>query len=209
MIRHAKRDEEAGGPGLGILETRKRTRRAPDGTIVTRPTKKQAKAAAAAAAAAASRNNYVSSMSSSRSSCGASMTSDSRRNDAESMTTPSSHCASSQHGEHNRHHDQIPHGAPVSPPRSTHESASSIHMGNNLAESCDPMNNSEPFLAPMVPGGPYEPYVEPIPGQFDAADGSWQTHSGGIDGIYEDFFNLDTGTWPLFREALWTVSIDL
>jgi hypothetical protein len=158
MIRHAKRDEEAGGPGLGILETRKRTRRAPDGTIVTRPTKKQAKAAAAAAAAV-SRNNYVSSMSSSRSSCGASMTSDSRRNDAESMTTPSSHCASSQHGEHNRHHDQIPHGAPVSPPRSTHESASSINMGNNLAESCDPMNSSEPFLTPMVPGGPYEPYV--------------------------------------------------
>ncbi|KAL1959978.1 hypothetical protein VTO42DRAFT_646 [Malbranchea cinnamomea] len=31
MARHAKRDEEAGGPGLGVLETRKRTRRGPDG----------------------------------------------------------------------------------------------------------------------------------------------------------------------------------
>lgn len=39
MVRHAKRDEEAGGPGLGVLETRKRTRRTPNGTIVTRPAK--------------------------------------------------------------------------------------------------------------------------------------------------------------------------
>ncbi|KAJ9216912.1 transcriptional regulator family: Fungal Specific TF and C2H2 zinc finger [Paecilomyces variotii] len=195
MMRHAKRDEEAGGPGLGVLETRKRTRRAPDGTIVTRPTKKQAKAAAAAAAAASqTRDNYMSSSSSTQSSCGASMTSESRRMDAESMTTPSSHCASSRGGEHKQNNDQPPHGAPVSPPRSTHDSGSSIRMESNLAGSCDTMNSPEPFLAPMVPGGPYEPYVEPLPGQFDAADGSWQTHSGGLDSINDDFFNLDTAT---------------
>ncbi|GAD99297.1 conserved hypothetical protein [Paecilomyces variotii No. 5] len=195
MMRHAKRDEEAGGPGLGVLETRKRTRRAPDGTIVTRPTKKQAKAAAAAATAAAqSTNNYISSASSVQSSSGASITSESRRMDAESMTTPSSHCASSRHGQHKQNNDRPPHGAPVSPPRSIHGSSSSNHIENNIAGSCEPLDSPEPFLAPVVPGGPYEPYVEPLPGQFDAADGSWQTHSSGGDGIYDDFFNLDTAT---------------
>lgn len=44
MTRHDKRDEEAGGPGLGVLETRKRTRRAPDGSIVTRPSKRMIRA---------------------------------------------------------------------------------------------------------------------------------------------------------------------
>lgn len=59
------------------------------------------------------------------------------------------------------------------------------------------INISEPFLAPMVPGGPYEPHVEPIPGQFDAADGAWQSSSGGIDGLYDDVFNFDTGRSPI------------
>ncbi|KAL1845959.1 hypothetical protein Plec18170_009432 [Paecilomyces lecythidis] len=67
-------------------------------------------------------------------------------------------------------------------------------MDNDIAGTSEPLNSPEPFLAPVVPGGPYEPYVEPLPGQFDAADGSWQTHSGGGDGIYDDFFNLDTAT---------------
>lgn len=40
MARHAKKDEEAGGPGQGVLETRKRSTREPDGTIVTRPRKR-------------------------------------------------------------------------------------------------------------------------------------------------------------------------
>ena len=41
----------------------------------------------------------------------------------------------------------------------------------------------------MMPGGPFEPFVEPIPGQFDAADGAW---SVGKDGT-SDFFSVDTG----------------
>ncbi|KAL1963169.1 hypothetical protein VTN77DRAFT_8602 [Rasamsonia byssochlamydoides] len=186
MIRHAKRDKEAGGPGLGVLETRKRTRRGPDGRIVTRPTKKQARAAAAAA----SSSSYagVSSIESTQSSCGSiSASSKGPRLETEFLTTPGTSCGS---GIHEDPRDYTPRGAPVSPPRSTHDSNSSVNV-DALAESCDIVTASEPLLAPMVPGGPYEPYVEPIPGQFDAADGSWQTWSG-LD--YNDFFNLDTAT---------------
>ncbi|KAI3394061.1 hypothetical protein diail_3280 [Diaporthe ilicicola] len=42
MSRHRQRDEEAGGPGFGRLDTRKRAWKAPDGTVVSkrpRPTK--------------------------------------------------------------------------------------------------------------------------------------------------------------------------
>jgi hypothetical protein len=190
MIRHAKRDEEAGGPGLGVLETRKRTRRGPDGRIMTRPTKKQARAAAAAAASSSNAN--MSSVHSSQSSCGSvSAASDGLHLDMEFSTTPDTSYGSSVHKD--LHRDHTPHGAPVSPPRSTHDSNSSVKINGPLPESCDAVTASEPFLAPMVPGGPYEPYVEPIPGQFDAADGSWQTWSG-LDEIYNDFSNLDTGT---------------
>ncbi|KIX98742.1 uncharacterized protein Z520_05203 [Fonsecaea multimorphosa CBS 102226] len=43
MSRHAQKDEEAGGPGLGVLETRKRSFRDAGGIIVTRPRKKSQK----------------------------------------------------------------------------------------------------------------------------------------------------------------------
>ncbi|KAJ5321133.1 hypothetical protein N7476_004135 [Penicillium atrosanguineum] len=52
------------------------------------------------------------------------------------------------------------------------------------------LDENDPFLAPMMPGGPFEPYVEPVPGQFDAADGSFNM---GMDGI-SDFFGMDTAT---------------
>lgn len=59
------------------------------------------------------------------------------------------------------------------------------------------IDTSESLLAPMMPGGPYEPFVEPIAGQFDVADGAWQTNAtlppSSMDMDYEDTFNLDTG----------------
>ncbi|PYH80964.1 MFS general substrate transporter [Aspergillus uvarum CBS 121591] len=141
LLRHAKRDEEAGGPGLGVLETRKRTRRADNGNIVVRPPKRQSRASAP-------RHNMPE--------CSAS----------ESVASMDSHES-----------DQIP-GAPVSPPRSTSDPTTLS------------LDDADPLLAPMLPNGPFEPYVEPIPGQFDAADGSWSFEQGSI----EDFFNLDTAT---------------
>lgn len=41
----------------------------------------------------------------------------------------------------------------------------------------------------MMTGGPFEPYVEPVPGQFDAADGSFNVGQNGMG----DFFDMDTG----------------
>ncbi|RAL03263.1 C2H2 finger domain transcription factor [Aspergillus ibericus CBS 121593] len=133
LMRHAKRDEEAGGPGLGVLETRKRTRRAGDGTIITRPPKRQSRASA--------------------------MPSSSASSSSISVTSAQDY-------------------APVSPPTSASD------------PSCLSLDEPDPLLAPMMPSGPFEPYVEPIPGQFDAADGSW---SLGLDGM-GDLFNLDTAT---------------
>jgi hypothetical protein len=40
-----------------------------------------------------------------------------------------------------------------------------------------------------MPVGPFEPYVDPIPGQFDAADGSYNIELDGIG----DYFGMDTG----------------
>ncbi|PYI09266.1 MFS general substrate transporter [Aspergillus sclerotiicarbonarius CBS 121057] len=137
LMRHAKRDEEAGGPGLGVLETRKRTRRAGDGTIITRPPKRQSRASAG-------------------------------------PSLPSSSSASSSSISVTSAQDY----APVSPPTSASD------------PSCLSLDEPDPLLAPMMPSGPFEPYVEPIPGQFDAADGSW---SLGLDGM-GDLFNLDTAT---------------
>ncbi|KAL2812184.1 major facilitator superfamily domain-containing protein [Aspergillus granulosus] len=133
MMRHAKKDAEAGGVGKGILETRKRTRRAEDGSIITRPPKRARPKAA---------------LSSSSISVTGSM-------------------------------DHPPEGAPVSPPGSA-SAPSSLSL-----DDTDP----DPLLAPMMPGGPFEPYVEPIPGQFDAADGSW-----GDGFASDDLFTLDTAT---------------
>jgi hypothetical protein len=64
----------------------------------------------------------------------------------------------------------------------------SIHMGMN--RTAGPI---DPLIAPMPPTGMYEPFVEPTVGQFNAPDGSWQTHSGGTTFGYADFLNLDTG----------------
>ncbi|KAF9895265.1 hypothetical protein FE257_000167 [Aspergillus nanangensis] len=140
MMRHAKRDEEAGGPGMGVLETRKRTRRAGDGSIVTRPPKRQSRMAISQSTA---------------SSC-------------ISITSPEARF---------EFDDRPPHGAPVSPPGSASEPPSLSLDETDL-------------LAPMMPGGPFEPHVEPMPGQFDAADGSF---SLGMD-VTGDFFNVDTAT---------------
>ncbi|GAB1211393.1 hypothetical protein ATERTT37_000507 [Aspergillus terreus] len=142
-MRHAKRDEEAGGPGLGVLETRKRTRRAGDGTIITRPPKRQSRPA-----------------------------------HSQSTTSSSISIASSRDQNYGELDAHTPHGAPVSPPGSASDPPSLS------------LDDTDALLAPMMPGGPFEPYVEPIPGQFDAADGSF---SLGLD-TTADFFNIDTAT---------------
>ncbi|KAL3465224.1 fungal-specific transcription factor domain-containing protein [Aspergillus heterothallicus] len=147
MLRHAKKDAEAGGAGKGILETRKRTRRAEDGSIVTRPPKRTR----AKPGISMSMSTALSS-----SSCSISV--------ASSML------------------DFTPRGAPVSPPGSASEPCSSSALS---LDETDP----DPLLAPMMPGGPFEPFVEPIPGQFDAADGSW-----GVGFASDDLFALDTAT---------------
>ncbi|BCR86033.1 C2H2 finger domain transcription factor [Aspergillus chevalieri] len=147
MMRHAKRDEEAGGPGLGILETRKRTRRAANGTIVTKPAKRQARKAIS--------NRH-----------------------ARSVSHTSFESASEENAGLIESHD-FPHGAPVSPP-------SSAHLESRDQRSNIGISDEDALLAPMMPAGPYEPYVEPIAGQFDAADGSWGTSPFG------DMFTADT-----------------
>ncbi|PLN85668.1 MFS general substrate transporter [Aspergillus taichungensis] len=137
--------EEAGGPGMGVLETRKRTRRAGDGTIITRPRKRQCQP------------------------------------DCSESTTASSVSVTSGPDLAQISLDlngQTPHGAPVSPPGSASDQPSLC------------LDDHDPLLAPMMPGGPFEPFVEPIPGQFDAADGAW---SVGMDGS-SDFFSVDTAT---------------
>ncbi|KLJ08038.1 hypothetical protein EMPG_16501 [Blastomyces silverae] len=206
MVRHAKRDEEAGGPGLGVLETRKRTRRGPDGTIITKPTKKQARAAMLARSMAAATssvpvNEVANSSSPSSSSSSSSIRSfndnsvssqgSSHNQDGSSaLTTPPSMVDLSYHGQD---HDAGA-GAPISPPTSAHPSCPSVNLDSGPLDNCHQVDHSDPLIAPMVPGGPYEPYVEPIPGQFDAADGSWRNQDSGLGLDYEDFFDLDTAT---------------
>lgn len=136
MMRHDKRDEEAGGPGLGVLKTRKRTRRARDGTIIIRPSQREIRSAARSIMSCSS----------------------SDRDQIEEDDQPIAE-------------------EPISPPVSgTDPTPLSI-------------DENDPFLAPMMPGGPFEPYAEPVPGQFDAADGSFNV---GLDGM-GDFFGMDTG----------------
>ena len=136
MMRHNKRDEEAGGPGLGVLKTRKRIRRAGDGTIIMRPSQRQMRSAARS-----------------------------------SIST-----ASSEQGRVDEE-EEFRGQAPPSPP------------GSGTDPTSLSIDENDPFLAPMMPGGPFEPYVEPIPGQFDAADGSLNLGPNGVG----DFFGLDTG----------------
>ncbi|EEH02599.1 conserved hypothetical protein [Histoplasma capsulatum G186AR] len=84
--------------------------------------------------------------------------------------------------------------APISPPTSVHPSCSSVNLDSGALDNCQPVHHPDPLIAPMVPGGPYEPYAEPIPGQFDAADGSWRSQDLGPGMDYEEFFDLDTAT---------------
>jgi len=144
-MRHTKRDQEAGGPGMGVLKTRKRTRRAGDGTIIVRPSQREMRSAPRSTSSASS---------------------DQRLDEDEGE------------GEEMQFVDE-----PLSPPISGTDPTSLSIDGN------------DPFLAPMMPGGPFEPYAEPVPGQFDAADGSFNM---GLDGM-SDFFGMDTGMYYLFQ----------
>ncbi|KAL3477102.1 major facilitator superfamily domain-containing protein [Aspergillus californicus] len=137
MMRHAKKDAEAGGTGKGVLETRKRTRRAEDGSIIVRPPKRMG-----------------------------------RMKSGQAFSSSSVSVTSSL--------DHPPEGAPVSPPGS-HGAPSALSVDDTDITDPDPM------LAPMMPG-PFEPFGEPIPGQFDAADGSWGA------GFENDIFTMDTAT---------------
>ncbi|OGE49903.1 hypothetical protein PENARI_c019G06476 [Penicillium arizonense] len=69
-------------------------------------------------------------------------------------------------------------GLPISPP------------GSGTDPTTISIDETDPFLAPLIPIGSFEPYVEPIPGQFDAADGSFNVELGGIG----DYFGMDTAT---------------
>ncbi|EAA61467.1 hypothetical protein AN9176.2 [Aspergillus nidulans FGSC A4] len=155
LDRHAKKDAEAGGFGKGVLETRKRMRRAEDGSIVLRPPKRP------------SRHQQ-------------------KTGPPVGAPLSSSGSVSAGSGRSSRSPDVSLHAAqaPVSPPRSASDpvSVSGVSIDD---DGTDP----DPMLAPMMPGGPFEPYVEPIPGQFDAADGSW----GGFDAL-GDGMMLDTAT---------------
>jgi hypothetical protein len=140
MERHTKRDLEAGGPGQGTLKTRKRTRRAEDGSIIVRPSQRQLRIAAGTVPSPVSANN----------------SSQSQRS-----------------GDEDFYHEE----APLSPP------------GSGSDPTSVSLEDTDPFLTPLMPPGPFEPYVDPIPGQFDAADGSYNVELDGIG----DYFGMDTG----------------
>ncbi|KAJ5198722.1 major facilitator superfamily domain-containing protein [Penicillium cinerascens] len=146
MMRHTKRDEEAGGPGMGVLKTRKRTRRARDGSIIVRPSQREMRSAA--------------------------------------RCTTSSACSDRRMEEYEEgmegEEEETPFidEEPLSPPISGTDH-------NSLS-----IDGNDSVLAFMMPGGPFEPFVEPVPGQFDAADGSFNM---GLDGM-SDFFGMDTAT---------------
>lgn len=146
MMRHDKRDEEAGGPGLGVLKTRKRSRRARDGTIVVRPSQREMRSAT-------------------------------RSTSASSYSEPDFVDDDEVEEQQQQQQQHLVDEAPLSPPISGTDPASIS------------IDETDTFLAPMMPGGPFEPYAEPIPGQFDAADGSFNV---GADGT-ADFFGMDTG----------------
>lgn len=137
MERHTKRDQEAGGPGQGLLKTRKRTRRAEDGSIFVRPSQRQIRNAS------------------------------------------NSRGSTNSSGQELEEEYQLPKetGLPISPP------------GSGTDPTTISIDETDPFLAPLIPIGSFEPYVEPIPGQFDAADGSFNVELGGIG----DYFGMDTG----------------
>ncbi|KAL4930432.1 MFS transporter/fungal specific transcription factor domain-containing protein [Aspergillus undulatus] len=152
MTRHAKKDAEAGGDGKGILETRKRMKRAEDGSIIVRPPKRQSR----------QRQTPLSYPQAVR-------PSDHGRGLVQQAPLSSSSHSTRSSPDHGP--------APVSPPGS---------QDGPLSQVSTELTDPDPLLAPMMPP-PFEPYVEPIPGQFDAADGSW---SAGYD---TDIF-MDTAT---------------
>lgn len=144
MERHTKRDLEAGGPGQGTLKTRKRIRRAEDGSIVVLPSQRQLRKASALA----------------------------------ERSPVSTNSLSQEPSDEDYFHEE----APLSPP------------GSGTDPTSISIDETDPFLAPLMPPGPFEPYVEPIPGQFDAADGSYNVELDGIG----DYFGMDTGMLPLW-----------
>ena len=132
---------------MGVLKTRKRTRRARDGSIIVRPSQREMRSAA--------------------------------------RCTTSSPCSDQRMKDHEEGTEDEEEEAPfideepLSPPTSgTDHNSLSIDENDSL-------------LAPMMPGGTFEPFVEPVPGQFDAADGSFNM---GLDGM-SDFFGMDTGMY--------------
>ncbi|KAG0152974.1 hypothetical protein PDIDSM_1933 [Penicillium digitatum] len=141
MERHEKRDLEAGGPGQGTLKTRKRTRRAEDGSIIVRPSQRELRTAAAAK--------------SSISVNGSSQIPDLRDEE-----------------------EYFDDGVPLSPP------------GSGTGPTSISMDDTDPFLASLVPAGSFEQHFEPMAGQFDAADGSFGVELDGIG----DYFGMDTAT---------------
>lgn len=183
MARHAKRDEEAGGPGLGILETRKRTRRGPDGTIITRPTKKQARAMARQAKILAKTGEeQLVSTAPSVSSSTASVSSDVTFQESSNVTTLTMPSISDFSG-----HDHDPSlGGPISPPRSSTASCTNGNMDPHGTETYQP----EPLISPMRHICPYDPYSESISGRFDGSCDTQNGRLGFSHGCHSDF---DTG----------------
>lgn len=157
--RHEKRDLEAGGPGQGTLKTRKRTRRAEDGSIIVRPSQRQLRASAV--------TRY-----------------------------PISANSPSQEPELREEEEYSHDGVPLSPP------------GSGTDPTSISMDDTDPFLASLVSAGPFEQYVEPMPGQFDAADGSFGVELDGIG----DYFGMDTGMhdskWSLIGRILIAAATD-
>lgn len=132
---------------MGVLKTRKRTRRARDRSIIIRPSQREIRSAA--------------------------------------RYTTSSACSYRRMEEYEEGmEDEAKETSfideePLSPPISGTDH-------NSLS-----IDENDLLLAPMMTGGPFEPFVEPVPGQFDAADGSF---SIGLDGM-SDFFGMDTGMY--------------
>ncbi|OQE05637.1 hypothetical protein PENVUL_c023G08191 [Penicillium vulpinum] len=91
--------------------------------------------------------------------------------------SPISANPSSQETELRDEEEYFHNDVPLSPPRSGTEPTSMS------------IEDTDPFLASLVPTGTFEPYVESLSGQFDAADRSFGVQLDGIG----DYFGMDTG----------------
>lgn len=96
---------------------------------------------------------------------------------AAATRSPISADSSSQEPELRDAEEYFHDGVPLSPP------------GSGTDPTSMSMDDTDPFLASLVPAGSFEQYVEPMPGQFDAADGSFGVELDGIG----DYFGMDTG----------------